>query len=199
MILVMVAVAGAAGAGELPGKQEGLDRFVAAVGGRQALLDRPTLRYEGVIIQDLSWTDPQHTETPFVAEASPDGTVLHAETDRLEDLPAHDTGQPRNKLRWLMHPRCALVVEEFFPDLEVVRKEVRNGRPVVVLEPAGMDPAYPALYFDEETGLLNHIGFYNDLKEWREVEGVLFPHVFAASRKGGHTTHHFEAITAGKR
>ena len=61
-----------------------LQRFIEAVGGSQALEDRAGLGFEGVIIQDLTWTDPQHTETPFVAWAGLDGRVLYAEKANLE-------------------------------------------------------------------------------------------------------------------
>ena len=101
------------------------------------------------------------------------------------DLPTEDTEELRAKLRWVMHPSFATQVEDFFPDLEVVRREVRDGRRVVVLAPAEMKFEYYALYFDEETGLLNHIGYHNELTDWREVDGVLCPHTFVFGRKGG--------------
>ncbi len=44
------------------------------------------------------------------------------------------------------------------------------------------------LYFDAQTGLLLRVGLYEELHEYREVDGVLVPHRLVYSRKGGSTT-----------
>lgn len=189
---VVLGVAGMAKAGDLPTVEEVLDCFVEAVGGREVLLERDQLCFAGTIVQDLSWKDPQHSEVPFKACGSQDGQFFYVESDSWADLPEEDIGEPRAKLRWVMHPAFALVVEDFFPDLEVIEIQQRAGREVVVLAPRDMKFGNYALYFDRETGLLNHLGYHNDLEDWRKVEGVLRPHVFVFGRKGGHTTYHFE-------
>ena len=193
-----LAMAGIAVAGELPTKDEVLNRFAEAVGGQEVFLERSEMCFEGTIVQDLSWTNPQHSETPFKACSDSEGQVRYVESGDWEDLPQVDSGEPRLKLRWIMHPRFPLVVEDYFPDLEVAGREFRDGRSVVVLAPEGMDLGNYALYFDEATGLLNHIGYHNDLKDWVEVDGVLFPHSFVFGRKGGHSTYRFERVV-GKR
>ena len=171
---------------ELPTTKEVLDKFVAAVGGADALHARTEVMYEGTIVTELNWKDPSHTETPFRARAGKDCSLLVVESASWDDLPLVDTGTPREKLRWLMHP--------YFPDLLVTGQEIRDDRPVVVLSPAGKDKENYAFYFDEETGLLNHIGFHNDLVGWREINGVLFPREFVFGRKGGHTTYRFDVV-----
>lgn len=185
------------GDGDLPTVRDVLDRFVTAVGGRTALERLHVRHYRGTIAQDLSWQDPQHRETAFLAEADASGRVRYAETGGWADLPDTNASDLRGKLRWLLHPRYALVVERFFPHLAVHGREVRAGRPVVVLAPRDLDFAYYALYFDEETGLLGHVGYHNDLEDWREEDGVLVPHRWVFGRKGGHTTYVFEEIAAG--
>lgn len=184
-------------AADLPTTRAVLDRFVAAVGGRAAL-DRLSVRhYRGTIVQDLTWTDPQHQETPFLAEADAAGCVRYAEAAAWGDLPDSHATDLGDKLRWILHPRFASRVEEFFPGLMVTARETRDGRPVVVLTPRDLNPAYYALSFDEETGLLSHVGYHNDLRDWRVENGVLYPHRWVFGRKGGHTTYVFDLIAAG--
>ena len=188
----------AANAEELPSVEDVLGRFVAAVGGVAALEAIDERHYRGVIVQDLDWDDPQHMETPFIASADAGGTVRYAETAAWSDLPAADAVDLQAKLRWVFHPRFALVVEDFFPDLRVDRREQRAGRNVVVLVPEGLRPEFFSLYFDEETGLLNHIGYHNDLGDWREMHGVTHPHRWAFGRKGGHTTYTWREVIGSK-
>jgi hypothetical protein len=174
-----------------------LERFVEAVGGRAALEAIDVRHYRGRIVQDLTWKVPRHEEIPFVAEADAGGRVRYTESADWQNLPDLDTGEPRRKLRWLMHARFALVVEEFFPDLELRGREVRAGREVVVLAPSKLPFEHYALYFDLETGLLSHVGYHNDVEDWRAIDGVLFPYRWVFGRKGGHTTFVFEVIADG--
>ncbi len=183
--------------GDLPDAGAVLDRFVEAVGGRTALESLDVRRFRGTIVQDLTWTEPTHQETPFVAETDGNGGIRYAESADWANLPRLDTGEPRRKLRWLMHPRFALVVSEFFPNLRVTGREVRDGRRVIVLAPSDLPYEHYALYFDEQTGLLRHVGYHNDVKDWQTFDGVLFPCRWVFGRKGGHTTYVFEKVTAG--
>ena len=166
-----------------------LTRFAAAVGGRDALTRVDRRFYDGMIVQDLSWTEPRHQETPFLATADAGGLVRYAEADAWSDLPDTVATGLDTKLRWILHPHFALRVEEFFPHLSVSGREIREGRPVVVLAPRDLRFAHYALCFDEESGLLTHVGYYVRLEDWREEDGVLYPHRWVFSRKGGHTTY----------
>ncbi len=196
VLVTVLTAAAAATAGELPTVTAVLDRFVSAAGGTEALRSLEERHYRGTIIQDLSWKDPTREEKPFLAAADADGLVRYAEVADWSDLPAEDADL-RSKLRWILHPRFALVVEEFFPELRVDRREVREGRDVVVLVPKDLKPEYYSLYFDEESGLLTHIGYHNWLQDWREVDGVLYPHKWVCGRKGGHTTYVWEEVANG--
>jgi hypothetical protein len=195
LVTVLLLTCGSTGlAGDLPSVDDVLERFIEAVGGQSALESATVRHYSGRIVQDLTWTDPQHTEVPFVAVADAEGLVRYAESAEWKDLPDLDNGEPRRKLRWLMHPRFALVVQEFFPGLEVRKREVRSGREVIVLAPSELPFEHYALYFDVETGLLSHVGYHNDVEEWRRTGDVLFPHRWVFGRKGGHTTYVFESV-----
>lgn len=185
-------------AGELPTVEAVLDRFVQAVGGAEALVAISKRHYRGIITQDLSWADPQHMETPFLASGDAEGNVRYAEVSDWADLPSEDATDLRSKLRWIFHPHFAMVVEDFFPGLRVDRREVREDRDVIVLVPEDLKPEYFSLYFDEDSGLLSHIGYHNWLEDWREVEGVRYPHRWVFGRKGGHTTYVWEEIMTGQ-
>ena len=196
-VALAAGVAAAQPPADLPTVEAVLARFVAAVGGATALEQPQVRHYRGTIVQDLTWTDPQHQETPFLAEADAAGRVRYAEVAAWADVPDTNASSLSAKLRWILHPRFALQVEEFFPNLAVTGRETRNGRPVVVLSPRDLKFEHYALYFDEETGLLNHVGYHNDVQDWREVDGVLFPHRWVFGRKGGHTTYVFAEVAAG--
>jgi hypothetical protein len=196
-VLLAAAIAAAQPQTELPTVEAVLSRFVDAVGGAAALEQRQVEHYQGTIVQDLTWTDPQHQETPFLAEADTEGRVRYAETGAWSDLPDSSATALPARLRWLLHPQFALRIADFFPDLAVSGRELRDGRPVVVLAPRGLKYAYHALFFDEETGLLSHVGYHDDLTDWREADGVLFPRRYVCGRKGGHTTYVFTEVRAG--
>ncbi|HPF70090.1 MAG TPA: hypothetical protein PLQ13_05410 [Candidatus Krumholzibacteria bacterium] len=174
-----------------------LARFIEAVGGPSVLARLQVHHVKGVILQDLDWAEPPHSETPFVAEADAGGCVRYAETEAWSDLPDSLAADLAAKLRWILNPRFALCVEEFFPGLTVAGHQQRAGRPVVVLAPASLPFEYDALFFDEETGLLNHVGWHDDLEDWRPESGILVPHRWVCGRKGGHTTYVFEVFEPG--
>jgi hypothetical protein len=182
-------------AADLPTVEDVLARFVAAVGGKEALQNVDVRRSTGTIVQDLSWTDPTHQETPFVVVADSDRNIRYAESRNWADADATAGADLRAKLRWLFHPRYALIVQDFFPDLAVNEVQERNGRQVVVLSSPDQQFSYFALYFDLETGLLNHIGYHNEILEYRWVDGVRYPHRVVFGRKGGHTTYVFQDVT----
>lgn len=185
-------------AADLPSKSEVIQRFVEAVGGRDALERIEARHFRGTIVEDLTWKDPRRSETPFVAEADSSGRVLYAETSDWTELPTVDSGEPRRDLRWLMHPQFALVLEEFYPELKVSGRERRAGRNVIVLLPRGLPREHYALYFDEVTGLLNHVGYHKDLRDWTQTDGILLPRSLVCGRKGGHTTYLFQTVGLGR-
>ena len=49
-------------------------------------------------------------------------------------------------------------------------------------------------YFDKKTGLLRRIGYHWDIKDYKEVDGVLIPHSVVAARKGGSCTYEFQEV-----
>jgi hypothetical protein len=177
---------------------EVLKRFTEAVGGEAAFQQRTLVGVYGFLEEDISWQEPSLRSHPFLALAWEDGSYQWLEDGRFYtsagNAGEHEEPGLHPRLRWLIHPRFPLVVEEYFPGLEGDGRQEINGRWTRVLVPAGMDPDYHALHFDEETGLLVQIGNYVTIEGWREVDGVLFPETLKCSRKGGHTSYHFTEI-----
>jgi hypothetical protein len=194
----------------LPTATQVVDRYIEAVGGRAAIESLATRVCIGRIINDLSWADPPHEVIPFAAYASAPGRVLVVEhkidgtrcegSDGEVTWIQDGTGVSlkeesfRSKTAWLLDPRNALRIYEYFPNLNVVSERAFEDRWVYVLESPDLDPAHYALSFDTETGLLVGIGYYWYLQDYREVDGIRLPHRVHTSRKGGSTTFVFDLV-----
>lgn len=210
ILLVSAGFAGVDSIDTLPTATEVVQRYIEALGGRAAIESLTTRVCIGRIIQDLSWATPPYEVIPFAAYAAIPGRVLIVEhkTDgtrcegsegevtwvqdatgvTLKDEPFH------SKTAWLVDPQNALRMGEYFPDLEVVSERAIDDRWVYVVESSKLDPTHYALSFDVETGLLVGIGYYWYLRDYREVDGVKFPHHVMMSRKGGSTTFVFDLV-----
>ena len=83
------------------------------------------------------------------------------------------------------------------PKLSYEGRHSINGMETHALKPASLQPEYYMLYFSVESGLLVGIGYYRLIEDYREVDGVLFPHRISTGRKGGLTVYDFEKVTHG--
>ena len=99
-----------------------------------------------------------------------------------------------SKMAWLIDPQNALRIGEYFPGLEVASERALDDRWVYVVESSELDPTHYALSFDVETGILLGVGYYWYLHDYREVDGVRFPHRVIMSRKGGSSTFVFDLV-----
>ncbi|MFH2053678.1 MAG: hypothetical protein ABIK96_14555 [bacterium] len=177
-----------------------LQTYIEAMGGRDAIMAVETRHYRGRQVDDLGYKDPPVTETVMEIWATAGGEILVKETAAGEEPVVRDLAGSVDKLAWLLHPHGPLLVGAYFPDLVVKERVQRNGRWVDVLESPGLDRTYWSLAFDVGTGLLNHIGYYWDLLDYRPEGDVNFAHTIVTSRKGGSSTFFFEEIeTNGKR
>ncbi|MFZ1947507.1 MAG: hypothetical protein WAW06_08155 [bacterium] len=212
-VLCVVAPAGqveAAISDSLPAAEMVIQRYVDALGGREAIQRLSTRVCMGRRTTDLDWTPPVCETVPIVTYSRVPGSLLIVEhtphgimcegfdgTTWWAQHPGGVSreGQPADpKLSWLINPHNALRLEDYFPGLRVTGQDYIDGGSVLVLEPIGLDRVYYSLYFDDATGLLVRVGYYTVLQDYREVDGVKFPFRVSTSRQGGSTTYVFDLV-----
>ncbi len=175
-----------------PALEQVLERYIEAAGGRQALEGLESRIVTGRQIDDRPYRGPVET-VPFEAwSTGPDRweMILHRPDG---DLVEESDRSSRPKLAWLLNPRGPLMLEDHFPGLVMRDMKTVDGRLKFVIE-SDLDPAHYSLTFDAETGLLTGIGYYWELSEYRNVDGVLVPFRITMGRKGGSTTWEFETV-----
>ncbi len=192
----------------LPELQTVLDRYIEAVGGRDAIARLNTRVIEGRLVTDLPTRQPPvHESNGFwVYAKSPgkyvviqqsafgtrreghDGSVCWSWDGADVALEAHYD----HRFAWLLDPQSALRLREYFPEMRVVGIAKLDGRPAYRVE--FDDDRSHDLFFDVETSLLVRLGYNRELRYYREVDGVLVPARMALSRKGGSSTYLFDMI-----
>ncbi len=188
-----------------------LERFIEAMGGREAIEKLTTRVCTGHLTTDLSSrTPPVYEQAPLETYAEiPNKLLILYRTSKGEECNGFDgkTGWKQNwdgtivdeqagksKLAWILNPQNALKVREYFPGLLMKPVEKIGDKTVYVLEPTGLQKEHYSLYFEAETGLLIRIGYYWDLLDYRQVDGVMFPFRIVTSRKGGSSTYVFDMM-----
>ncbi|KPK62074.1 MAG: hypothetical protein AMS21_08265 [Gemmatimonas sp. SG8_38_2] len=184
-----------------------LDRYIGAVGGRDAIEKFTTRVMKGRLVTDLPTREPPvHESNGFWLYGVP-GKYLYVQQSAFGTRRkgfdgdicwswagrniSHDAHYDR-MFAWLVDPQNALRMWEYFPDMKVAGRRVLEGRSVYRVDID--DDESHALYFDVETGLLAWLGYNRGLRDYREVDGVLVPFQMALSRKGGSSTYVFETI-----
>ncbi len=187
-----------------------LDRYVAAVGGEDALKKLTTRECMGKVTTDLTSRNlPVYESKLFRASAKLPGKCLFEElidgpsarrgSDglihwRVDQCGIKSVDNGNLKLDFLTDPQGALRIREYFPNLTLKGTWEVNGKTTYQLEPSDLKPEYYSLYFDVETGLLLSIGYHWFVEDYREVDGVLFPHKIATGRKGGSTIFEISSV-----
>jgi len=193
---------------DMPTVQQVLERYIAAIGGREAIEKLETRICIGKEITDLSSREqPIYESHYFKAVAKiPNSCYTEEWSDAGIFTQGYDgrTGWTKDqcgvrvddrighwRLHWLLNPQNALRIEEYYPDLEIKGTTRLRDMVVYSLEsPAARQP----LYFDVDTGLLVGFGFNLEIHSYREADGVLFPHRVIESRKGGSTMYEFDEV-----
>ena len=216
LVVLLVAIAAVTGVGgdrqdTLPTADRVIERYIAALGGRDAIEKFTTRVCTGRVTTDLTSREihllEMHTFEAYTK--IPRGFLLVTYTDAGVERMGFDgevgwfkdkcgVGEHewagRDKLAWLLNPQSALRIAEYFPDLTVTGREQLGRGATYVVESAVRRRAHYALHFDVESGLLVRIGYYWDLQDYREVDGIKFPFRISASRKGGSTTYEFHEV-----
>ncbi len=190
----------------LPTLYRVLERYIQALGGRDAIEKLKTRICSGWLVDDLSWADPPMQRHPLKALAEvPDKWIMVLEVpkgteqngfdgqtgwkvnpDRIE----RDDRLSRSWLGYLLNPQGSLRLEDYFPEMTLETREVLSGRSVYAVK----NKTEKILYFDVETGLLSWISNAWELRDYRKVDGVRFPFRIATSRKGGETYFAFDTL-----
>ncbi len=188
-----------------------LDQYVIAVGGEEAISKLQTRMMRGILTHDLSSRKPPiFEEISIEAYAKLPGKRLLIESKEAEITKSGYDGamfwektpsetntsesESSLKLAWIQNPQNARKFEEYFPNLSYEEVIDLRGQLCHKLVPETLDPLYYSLYFSVESGLLVSLGWYWELHDWKEVDGVLVPHKVVADRKGGSTTYLFDKI-----
>jgi predicted O-methyltransferase YrrM len=183
-----------------------LERYIQALGGRDAIEKLTTRVCTGRFTDDLSWANPPVQTHPLKAFAKiPDkwvttlqlskGTEQNGFDGRVgwkqnPDRIEKDDRMSRSWLGYLLNPQGPLYIREYFPGMILETQEILGGRSVYLVR----NETQNVLYFDAETGLLIRIGLPWELQDYREVDGVKFPFRVATSRKGGESYFAFDKI-----
>jgi len=193
---------------DIPGVDQILDRYIEEIGGRDAIEKLECRICIGKETTDLTSRDkPIYEALPFESysripdhlymETWSDTEIYRRGYDGKDSWVRDKCGVKRidyigkDRMAWLLNPHNALVIEDYFPDLEVVGTEWVRGKEVYFLESPEL---HRPLYFDIESGLLIGFGHNWEIHDYRETDGVLFPHRIHISRKGGSTVFEFDKI-----
>ena len=199
-----------AAADSLPTLASILDRYVEALGGREAIGRLESRRCRGRLVTDLPSRRPPLLEKMEMETyaALPDKWLLIGRDstgvlkngfdgeigwDQNLERVKREPRMERAKLAFIINPHGSLLIEEYFHDLTLAGTAEWDGRTCYAVE-SDRKASHYTLYFDAETGLLSRIGAYWILRDYREVDGVMFPFEVEVSRKGGSTTYFFEEV-----
>jgi len=193
---------------DIPTVEQILERYVEAIGGRAAIEKLETRICIGSEITDLTSREQPIYESHYFKAVSkiPKSCYTEEWSDAGIFVEGYDgkTGWGKDRcgvrvderigkwrLNWLLNPQNALRIEEYYPDLEI--KGTTRLREMVVysLESPAL---HRPLFFDTTTGLLVGFGYNWEIHNYREVDGILFPHRAIESRKGGSTIFEFSEV-----
>ncbi len=192
----------------MPTVDQILERYIDAIGGRDAIERLTTRVMTGRLITDLpSESPPVYEEAEVeIRAATSHGyvSIMRTADETVWDgydgqkkwsrnqagVRIHDRADVR--YAWLRDPRGALRLWEYFPGMTLRGSAVVDGRRVYVVDVD--DVRLHAFYFDVESGLLVRTGYNREVGDYREVDGVMVPFRVAESRQGGSSTYVFDEI-----
>lgn len=172
---------------ELPTLKWILERYIQAVGGREAVERLSTRSCRGSYIYGDSPPNTivlaAYAKVPdkwIMSFHSPDWTVKNGfdgtmgwrqDADRIQLVDDFS----RSISGWWLNPQGPVQLQEYFPNFDLKKKEIREERGVYVVESTAAGGVKHTLEFDAETGLLTRIDNRWILEDYRQVDGIRFP------------------------
>jgi len=194
----------------LPTLDSILQRYVEALGGKEAIDRMRTRRLSGELIHDFPGENPSKTVLPAeVIAAAPNKwrLVLKTSTSVQQlgfdgaygwtqdaDRVLIDNRQARSKLAYLFNPQGAIRLEDYFSQLSLEGKVVSEGCAEYAVKARGSGGTQETLFFDADSGLLNRLGDNIVVKSYRRILGILHPVHIVITRKGGTSTYRFDDV-----
>ncbi len=192
-IVVLMAVSFPAYAAELPTLDQVLERYVVALGGREAIAMLDSRTIIGERIDDRPHQGPR-VETPFEARADTSTSWTLVFHEAAGDVGEIGDSSKSTKLAFIFNPRAPLQLEKYFPNPRLTGTWEYDGILYYKVE-NDLKFEYYTLYFEVETGMLTRIGYHWLLEDYRQVDGVLIPFIVVQGRKGGSTSLYFKTVT----
>jgi hypothetical protein len=203
---------------ELPSVESVLKRYVEAVGGRDAIMGLKTRTASMRRVTDLQWDRYIHEVDTLTVYGASDGRFLVVtQSERGTMLEGFDGSEewkvdpggmvslslergPRDG--WVTDPLFPLKLRQYFPDMEVVGADTwgtdLGGQQHLYVVAVDDDESHH-LGFEVDTGLLVRLGYNTEIRDYREVDGVLVPMQVAYSRKGGSSTYFIDSVKHNER
>lgn len=198
-------------ASKLPSADAVFERYVNAIGGREAIEQAPDRVIHFLVVTDLPSRKPavHTTDTLTVFLKSPnryltitrfaDGGVKREvwngeqgwreENGVLSEYP----NLMNSSLAKIYSLKGALNLRELYPEIKVNSQEVYQGNNVYSLK----NPDDYTLFFYVDSGWLAGLGYHHEITDYREVDGVMIPHRVIFGRKGGSTIFYIDHIESG--
>ena len=180
-------------AAEPPTLEQVLERYVEALGGREAIAKLQSRTIIGIQIDDRPYKGPP-VETPFEAwaDTSTSWTLVYREGEG--DIRENGDSNKNTKLAYIFNPQAPLMLDKYFPNPRLTGTWEYDGIHYYKVE-NDLKFEHYTLYFEVMTGMLTRIGYHWSLEDYREVDGVLIPFTVAQGRKGGSTNLYFNSVT----
>jgi len=182
-----------AAAGDLPTLEQILDRYVEALGGREAVIKLETRTITGKQIDDRPSQGPP-LETALEVWAESSGAFAMVLHEAGGDRRTTSDDDHNAKLAFVFNPQGPLMLEKHFPNPRVTGTWDYDGKLYYKVE-NDLKFEYYTLYFEVETGMLTRIGYHWWLEDFHAVDGVLIPFTVVRGRKGGSTNLYFDSVT----
>lgn len=174
---------------EMPFLEDVYESYLRALGGREPLAKMTARQVRGVYRYDLS---ALAKEVPLHgAGALPDKWSVMIQGEGWVEKNGYDgkAGWKQNKdriqevknmgrsiLGWWLNPRGPLKLETYYPDPILKEKINRENRSYFVVETASGPRPKHRLEFDAQTRLLDRIDGRWEFKDYRSIDGTLFPY-----------------------